>query len=216
MGGSIVEAPLARAGVLVVFVATVVAMGITESEAARAGLGALAIAVTGASGLFRATAELARRRSRVPALKQVQEHRRFAVPISVDDAVASAAEELRSAGFVVERIERSCETRVMLASSSGWAFLGTMLVHAGLVALVGALSVEHERSVLALAALLLGAAGAGLRLGFDPRVAWCSAQQTPAGTAVELVLSGRWFPGRVARCADQLARRIETRLEAVR
>jgi hypothetical protein len=114
----------------------------------------------------------------------------------------------------VERVEESRAARIVLASRGGWAFAGTMLAHAALVLAIGSLvsgPLATAGGPLA-ASLAVLAAGVSIRLLFDPLVAWCAARPDGAGTALEIVVSGCFFPSRIARHANRLAEAVSRRL----
>jgi hypothetical protein len=173
-------------------------------------VGALAIFAITLSGLTRVQGELARRRAHTPVLKRFREVRDVASTLPLGRAIDLVEQELRRDGFQVERVETSHGARVVIARRGGWAFGGTMLVHAGLlVALAAAASapVPEHGNVLAMAAAAV-ASGAWLRLAFDPQVAWCAAQGRDDGSALELVVSGCLFRGRLAQTADRIAAEV--------
>ncbi len=187
---------------------------VAQSAAVKASVAATALFATAASGVARAAVELTRRRGHAPVLSRIQERRQVEGGDPGLDAVAEIEEELRASGFEIERVEESHASRVVLATRGGWAFAGSMLVHAGLAIVLTDLALEGVApgpAILSLGAAVV-ATGLWLRFVYDPQVVWCAARSTPAGHAVDVVVSARWFPARIARCADRLAARVAERL----
>jgi hypothetical protein len=206
------------AAVAAIVVAAVAAAGLRLIDDAPLRLGAalVAVGVVLASALARAWSEVARRRSHAPALKPYREHRALDVPTEPTAAVSVVEQELGDAGFLVERVESSRGSRVVLASRAGVPFAGSMTAHLGLALAIAALAVgspEQVGAALALGALAV-VVGIALRVAYDPQVVWCAAQAKEGGTALELVVSGSILPSLVARCSGRLAERIGLRFLA--
>lgn len=192
--------------------ALVAAAGVSSTSGGPATLAVAGVAflATAASGVLSARSELIRRSSGAHALERCQAVRMFRLRGERHDAVAAVEVELVRSGFVVERVEAAHEAQVVLATRNGWAFTGSMLVHAGLMTFVAALAIgplERTSGVAALGcAAVLG--GAWLRLVHDRVVVWCAVGAGETGNAVELVVSGRWLASRVTRWADHLVSRL--------
>jgi hypothetical protein len=193
------------------------AVAMSERPAAKVLIAGVAIVGTAVSGIFRATAELARRRSRVPVLQRAREVRHLAMPYDVAPSVDTVEQELWAIGFTVDRVERSHDAWVVLASRAARAFFGSMLMHLGVVVTLGALAAGPLGRIgwVTATGAVVFALGSWLRVAFDPHVVWCVARGAGEGTTLEIVVSGRWFPSRVAECADALAGRIAGRVSQV-